>query len=128
MHFLMAVVLIYCILVFAGERVPAGGVVAVIQSRERPWVRVWIPARGVARLNEEAWAEVEVVGLERNFRGRVRDVSREAEFTPHYALTERESAHLVYRARVVLEDAPEDLRPGLAAEVKLVLPAPKTAG
>ena len=36
-------------------------------------------------------------------------------------LTERESAHLVYRARVVLEDAPHDLRPGLAARVELVM-------
>jgi HlyD family secretion protein len=105
-----------------GERVPAGGVVAVVQTEEKPWVRVWIPSRAVARITDEAWAEVTVRGLERTLRGSIEDVAREPEFTPHYALTERESEHLVFRARVVLQDAPEDLRPGLAAEVKLFVP------
>lgn len=105
-----------------GERVPAGGVVAVIQTDERPWVRVWIPARAVARLGPRTTAEVKVTGLDKKLTGRVEEVAREPEFTPHYALTERESAHLVYRGRVVLEDAPESLRPGLPAQVRLVLP------
>ena len=81
-----------------------------------------MPARAVALLSSEARAEVEIVGFEERLMGRLEDVSREPEFTPHFALTERESAHLVYRARVVLTDAPEDLRPGLPAQVKLILP------
>jgi hypothetical protein len=44
-------------------------------------------------------------------------ISREPEFTPHFALTERESAHLVYETRVVLSDAPPDIRPGIPAQV-----------
>lgn len=104
-----------------GERVPAGGVVAVIRSNERPWVRVWLPARAVSRITPEARAEVTIQGLDAHPTGRIEDVAREAEFTPHYALTERETAHLVYRARIVLEDAPEDLRPGLPAQVELHL-------
>ncbi len=105
-----------------GERVPVGGVVAVVRSDESPWVRVWLPARAVSRVTTEARAEVRIQGLEEHSSGRVEDVAREAEFTPHYALTERETAHLVYRARIVLEDAPEDLRPGLPAQVELRLP------
>ena len=107
-----------------GERVPAGGVVAVVQTDDPPWVRVWIPARAVARLGPRAAAQVEVTGLEKPLTGRVEEVAREPEFTPHYALTERESAHLVYRGRVVLDDAPASLRPGLPAQVRLVLPPP----
>ncbi len=106
----------------AGERVPAGGVVAVVQTEDQPWVRVWLPARAVARVTGAASAEIEIEGLDRTLRGRLGEVAREPEFTPHYALTERESAHLVYRARVILTDAPADLRPGLPARVKLVLP------
>ncbi len=106
----------------AGERAPAGGVVAVLQTEDRPWVRVWLPARAVARVTGAATAEIEIEGLERSLQGRLDEVAREPEFTPHYALTERESAHLVYRARIVLTDAPADLRPGLPARVKLVLP------
>lgn len=111
-----------------GERVPPGAVVAVVQTDEDPWVRVWIPARAVALLTPEARAQVKIEGLKDWYGGRIEEVAREPEFTPHYALTERESAHLVYRARVVLTDAPADLRPGLPARVKLVLaPVKKTA-
>lgn len=105
----------------AGERVPAGGVVAVIQSDEPPWVRVWLPSRAVAMLGGTPTAEVEIEGFPEPMGGRLTDVSREPEYTPHYALTERESAHLVYRARVTLENAPDDLRPGLPAQVTLTL-------
>jgi HlyD family secretion protein len=105
-----------------GERVPAGGVAVVLQTERQPWVRIWVPARAVALITPQARAVVEIEGFGSSLEGRLEDVSREPEFTPHFALTERESAHLVYRARVVLTDAPEDLRPGLPAQVELILP------
>lgn len=105
-----------------GERVPAGGVAAVLQTERQPWVRIWLPARAVALVTQQARAEVRIEGFGDSMSGKLADVAREPEFTPHFALTERESAHLVYRARVVLTDAPEDLRPGLPAQVKLILP------
>jgi len=105
-----------------GERVPAGGVVAVVLADEQPWVRVWLPARAVARVAPATEVEVRVEGMARRLRGRIEDVSRQSEFTPHYALTERESAHLVYETRIALVEAPEDLRPGLPVQVRLVLP------
>jgi HlyD family secretion protein len=105
-----------------GERVPAGAIAAVVLASEAPWVRVWLPARAVARISAQARAEVRIEGFDETLPGRLEDVAREPEFTPHYALTERESAHLVYQGRVVLEKAPPNLRPGLAARVKLILP------
>jgi len=104
-----------------GERVPAGGVAAVVLADEQPWVRVWLPARAVARMGTGSEAEIEIEGLDRRLPGRVIDIAREPEFTPHYALTERESAHLVYETRVRIEEAPEALRPGLPARVWLTL-------
>jgi HlyD family secretion protein len=100
-----------------GERVPAGGVVAVIISDEKPWVRIWLPARAVSRMELGTEAEVKVEGLQTRLRGKVDYISREPEFTPHFALTERESAHLVYETRVLLSDAPPDIRPGIPAQV-----------
>ncbi len=111
-----------------GERVPAGGVVAVIQTDDPPWVRVWLPARAVGMLGGEAEIEVRVEGFATPLAGRLLDVAREPEFTPHYALTERESAHLVYRTRIALDDAPAELRPGLPARVELELTRPAAAG
>jgi len=110
-----------------GERAPAGGVVAVVLAEDRPWVRVWLPARAVAQIGPEAWAEVQVEGFEEKLRGQLGNVSRDPEFTPHYALTERESAHLVFQARITLEEAPDTLRPGLPARVKLHLPEQESA-
>jgi hypothetical protein len=52
----------------------------------------------------------------------VLDISREPEFTPHYALTERDRVHLVYETRVRIENAPPQLRPGVPAEVTVLAP------
>jgi hypothetical protein len=57
----------------------------------------------------------------------VLDVAREPEFTPHYALTERDRVHLVYETRVRIENAPAELRPGVPAEVELLPAATSTA-
>jgi HlyD family secretion protein len=111
-----------------GERVPAGAVVAVILQDETPWVRVWVPERAIARLAAGAAAEVAIDGFAAPFAGRVVDISREPEFTPHYALTERERVHLVYEARVLIADAPAELRPGAPATVAIRLGAAAGAG
>ncbi len=108
-----------------GERAPAGGVVAVVTADAKPWVRIWLPAREVAHIDAGAGASVRVEGLDQPLRGTVTHVSREPEFTPHYALTERESAHLVYESRIRLDDAPENLRAGLPAQVSLDLASPQ---
>lgn len=104
-----------------GERVPAGGVVAVVIADDKPWVRVWLPARAVTRVKIGQEAKVKVEGLDPWFDAKVEHVSREAEFTPHYALTERESAHLVYETRVRLTDPKRDLPPGIPAWVRIPL-------
>lgn len=105
----------------AGERAPAGGVVAVVVADDKPWVRIWLPARVVSRAAAGTAAEVRVEGLDGPLQGTLVHVAREPEFTPHYALTERESGHLVYESRVLLKDAPADLRAGLPAQVRLRL-------
>ncbi|HVT61357.1 MAG TPA: efflux RND transporter periplasmic adaptor subunit [Thermoanaerobaculia bacterium] len=107
-----------------GERVPAGSVLAVVLARDKPWIRVWLPARVVARLRAGAAARVAVEGLDGTFQGRLEDIGRAPEFTPHFALTERERGHLVYESRVVVLGAPADLRPGVPATVTLQLSQP----
>lgn len=113
-----------------GERLPAGAVAAVVLADEAPWVRVWLPSHAVARLFPGAEAVVRVAGLDGPLAGRLTEIAREAEYTPHYALTEKERDNLVYEAKVVLADAPAELRPGLPADVRLRLgqPAPAADG
>jgi len=101
-----------------GERVPAGGVIVVVLDAAAPWVRVWLPEPRLAAVRPGTPAEVRIDGVATPLRGRVLDVAREPEFTPHFALTERDRVHLVYETRVALDDAPPGLRPGIPAEVR----------
>jgi HlyD family secretion protein len=110
-----------------GERIPPGGVMAVLYADGPPWVRGWCPARLVALLSVGSEAEVRVHGLAETFPGRLVDLAREPEFTPHFALTERESEYLVYQARVEILNAPPGLRPGLPAEVSFESAVPERA-
>ena len=104
-----------------GERVAAGSVVAVLLADGKPWVRVWVPERAIAQLAIGTPAEIRVDGFDRAMRGHVLDVAREASFTPHYALTERERVNLVYQTRIEIDDAPPALRPGAPGEVRIAL-------
>lgn len=104
-----------------GERVPAGGVVAVLIADDNPYVRVWLPARAVARVTTGQAAKAKIEGLKGWFDAKVEHVSRQPEYTPHYALTERESVHLVYETKVRLTDPKRDLPPGMPARVIIPL-------
>jgi HlyD family secretion protein len=108
-----------------GERVPVGGVVAVVLDDAAPWVRIWVPEEIASRVEPGQPATIRIDGVDGPLAGRVLDVAHEPEFTPHYALTERERVYLVYRARVLIEKAPVGLRPGLPAEVDLSTGAPE---
>jgi len=105
-----------------GERVPVGAVLVVVLADGNPWVRVWVPETSYVRVLPDTPAEVRIDGIDGVVHGRVLDVSREPEFTPHYALTERDRVHLVYETRVELLDAPESLRPGMPAQVRILAP------
>jgi HlyD family secretion protein len=111
-----------------GERLPPGGVAVVVLAEDAPWVRVWMPAEAVSRIAIGAPAEVIIQGIDRPLAGTIGEISREPAFTPHYALTERESAHLVYETRVELSNSPPGLRPGLAARVRVGRDAATSAG
>jgi HlyD family secretion protein len=102
-----------------GERVPAGAVLVVLLADEDPWVRVWLPETQFAQVGPGTTASVHVDGVPGRLRGSVLDVAREAAFTPHYALTERDRVYLAYETRVRILDAPPALRPGVPAQVEL---------
>lgn len=104
-----------------GERVPLGAVLAVLLDAGEPWVRTWIPEDRFVDVQPGTAAEIHIDGLGNPLKGRVLDVSREPEFTPHFALTERDRAHLVYETRVTILDAPDSLRPGVPADVRLLV-------
>ncbi len=85
-----------------GERPPAGGVVAVLLADGPPYARVYVPAEIRTEVVPGTAASVHVEGVEAPFDGIVRHVSKDASFTPYFALTERDRGRLVYLAKVDL--------------------------
>jgi HlyD family secretion protein len=102
-----------------GERVPAGAVLAVLLRVERSWIRVWLPEPYLAKVRPGLQVEIALDGWPEPLAGRILDIAREPTFTPHYALTERERAHLVYETRIEVVAGANDVRPGVPATVRL---------
>jgi len=101
-----------------GERPPPGATVAVLLADGPPWARVFVPEPVRVRVRPGTAAVVRVDGLDRDFRGRVRRVSREAAFTPFYALTERDRSRLAFEAEIdLVDDAARALPAGIPVEV-----------
>ena len=78
-----------------GERVNLGATVAVLLAGDHPYARVYVPEPWRARLYIGDEYPVHVDGLEQNFSGRLRWISRDPAFTPYYALNASDRARLV---------------------------------
>jgi HlyD family secretion protein len=108
-----------------GEKPARGATVAVLLANGAPYARVHVPENLRARVKTGTPATARVDGVDRTFRGQVRFVASEAEFTPYYSLTAADRSRLSFLAEVVLEDAEAvDLPSGVPVEVSLELDAP----
>ena len=107
----------------AGERPAAGAAVAVMLEDEAPYARVHIPqaARPVIAVGTQLLVSVE--GYQKRFEGEVRYVSADPEFSPYYALTERDRSRLMYLAEItLLAPAARELPTGLPVQVEVPVP------
>ncbi len=108
-----------------GEKPAAGATVAVLLATTTPYARIHVPEPMRARVKIGTPAIIRVDGVEREFRGQVRFISSEAEFTPYYALTAADRSKLSFRAEVAFDDAEAATLPsGLPLDVSLELDAP----
>jgi len=104
----------------AGDQPPPGATVASLLVGDAPYARVFVPASVRAGVREGQEFVLTVQGSERQWRARVRSISREPSFTPYYALTGDDASRLVYRAELVLTDAGADALPaGVPVQVRL---------
>ena len=102
-----------------GERVPANASVATLLDLEKPYARVFVPERAGAVLLPGREGTAKADGVAREFKVRVRTVSREANFTPFYALTDRERGRLSFAAKMdLIEPEARELPVGVPVTVK----------
>ena len=99
-----------------GERPQPGDVVAILLTGEQPYARVYIPEPLRAGLRVGSPIRIAVDGIEQPLNGTIRRIAAEANFTPYFALTERDRGRLSFLAEVRMPDLPERLPEGLPVQ------------
>jgi HlyD family secretion protein len=108
-----------------GEKPARGATVAVLLATTAPFARVHVPEPIRAQVKVGTTATLRVDGVERAYKGHVRYIASEAEFTPYYSLTAADRSRLAFRAEVVIDDHEGSTLPvGVPVEVTLDLAAP----
>jgi HlyD family secretion protein len=108
-----------------GERPPRGATVGVLLANTAPYARVHVPTPIRARVKPGTQATLKVDGVDRTFKGQVRFIASEAEFTPYYSLTAADRSRLSFLAEVVFDDTEAlSLPSGVPVDVTLELESP----
>jgi HlyD family secretion protein len=108
-----------------GEKPARGATVAVLLASTAPYARVHVPEPIRAQVKIGTPATLRVDGIDRAFKGQVRFIASEAEFTPYYSLTAADRSRLSFLAEVVFDDTGDmSLPAGVPVDVTLELAAP----
>jgi HlyD family secretion protein len=103
-----------------GAIVPAGATVFTISLRKPVWVRAYIAEPDLGRVHPGTTVSIHSdTNPQRIYRGTVGFVSPSAEFTPKSVETPDLRTDLVYRLRIVVEDADEQLRQGMPVTAEI---------
>ena len=101
----------------AGEAVSAGSAVVVVGDRSYFWVRIFVPEGFINRIQTNQPAVLHFDGIKQSFNGHVSFISPQAEFTPRNVQTTEERVTQTFAVKITLDNPPEFLRPGVAADI-----------
>ena len=106
----------------AGETVAAGAAVYSLGDLENPWIRVYVKEDklGLVKLGQKAEVMTDSFP-NKTYLGIVTMISSEAEFTPKNVQTQEERVKLVFALKVSVKNENEELKPGMPADVKIIL-------
>ncbi len=99
-----------------GTIAAVGDVVYSMVLTHPTWIRAYVAEPSLERLHPGMTAEIRTDGG-KSYRGKVGYISPLAEFTPKTVQTPEQRAELVYRLRLVVEQADESLRQGMPVSV-----------
>lgn len=105
-----------------GEVVSVGLPVFTIGDLENPWIKVYVKEDklGLVKLGQKAEIRVDSYP-NKVYEGKVTFISSEAEFTPKNVQTQEERVKLVFGVKVSVKNINDELKPGMPADVKLLL-------
>lgn len=106
----------------AGETVSAGAAVYSIGDLDGPWIKVYVKEDKLGLVKYGQKVEVRTDTFPKKvYAGTVTFISSEAEFTPKIVQTQEERVKLVFGVKVSVKNENEELKPGLPADVKILL-------
>jgi len=105
-----------------GETLATGMPVYKIGDVANPWVKVYIKEDklGLVKLGQSASVTTDSYPG-KVYKGEVTYIASEAEFTPKNVQTEEERVKLVFGLKVSVENHAGELKPGMPADVRIVL-------
>lgn len=104
-----------------GEVLTPGASIVVLGDRQELWVRIFVSEDRVSRLHLNQAATIRVDGLPTRFKGHVSYIAPSAEFTPRNVQSPEERVTQTFGVKIMLDERPDNLRPGVAADVTLSL-------
>ena len=102
-----------------GSMVAQGAPVYSLSLRDPLYVRAYVGEPDLGRLAPGARVTVHTDSSEKIYEGQVGFISPRAEFTPKTVQTTDLRTDLVYRVRIVVDDADEGLRQGMPVTVRI---------
>lgn len=101
-----------------GDVLPANREVATVILPQHLWVRVYVPEKwlGYIKLNDAVRVRVDSFP-DKDFRGSVEQLNRQAEFTPRNVQTVEDRIKQVFGVKVALDNSEDKLRAGMSADV-----------
>src|SRR5690606_25079950 len=100
-----------------GSILAAGAPVYTLSLDEPVWIRAYIEEPDLGKIAPGTTAYVETDSSPRRYRARVGFISPRAEFTPKNVETADARADLVYRVRIIVDEADSGLRQGMPVTV-----------
>lgn len=105
-----------------GDIVAAGVPVFTLGDLSRPWVKVYIKETKLKLIKLGQKAQVTADGFpDKTYQGYVSYIASQAEFTPKNIQTKEERVKLVFEVKVMVENKDGELKPGMPADVKILL-------
>jgi HlyD family secretion protein len=110
----------------SGEYVAPGTPVVTVGDLVHVWVRAYINETDLGRVTVGQQARVTTDTYPgKVYEGRVSFIASQAEFTPKNVQTKAERVKLVYRIKVDIPNPKMELKPGMPADVEILLDAEK---
>jgi len=106
-----------------GETVAPGQTVLTIGELDRPWIKVYVKETklGLVQLGQKARISADTYPGS-VYDGTVTFISSEAEFTPKNVQTREERVKLVFGVKVTVTNRNSELKPGMPADVRIIVP------